>query len=194
MARTTTDNAEPLPDEVERLIDRKLRLMRRQAEMRLGGIKVEMGQPVKTLIVDGLDARKSKAAIHVGTLRAYRETVPQVLQITAEWAGAVWEAIEPILDRASIGQNHRGAIAGMLYSHVWRADELPWTAHWADAQHFAGTVHRAMDRYGLASDSSNPDFERQMSLYKRPRSSRGAHDTDALAKAVAREMKAQERT
>jgi hypothetical protein len=164
MARTTTGNAESLPDEVGRLIDRKLRLMRRQAEMRLGGIQVEMDQAVKTLIVDGLDAHKSKAAIHVGTLRAYRETVPQVVQITAEWPGAVWEAMEPILDRASIGRNHRRAIAGMLYSHAWRADELPWTAHWADAQHFAGTVHQVLNGYGLERDSSNPEFERLLSL------------------------------
>lgn len=164
MMGTTTDNSAPLPDEVERLIERKLRLMRRQAETRLGGIKVEMGQSMKTYIVDGLDARKSKATIHMSTLGAYRETVPKVSQITAEWPGAVWEAIEPILDRASIDQNHRGAIARILHSHAWRTDEMPWTARWADAQNFAGTVHRVMNRYGLAGDLSNSDFERQLSL------------------------------
>jgi len=164
MARTITGNSDPLPDEVERLIEGKLRLMRRQSEMRLGGIKVEMDQSVKTLIVEGLDARQSKAAIHVGTLHPYREMVQQVLEITSEWPGAVWAAIEPILDRVSINPNHRGAIAEILYSHAWRADELPWTARWADAQDFAKTVHRAMDRYGMAGDSSNTDFERHLSI------------------------------
>lgn len=164
MVGTTTGDSARLPDKFERLIERKLRLMRRRAETRLGDIKGAMNQSVKTLIVDGLDARKSQAAIHMSTLSAYREAVPALLQVTAEWPGAVWEAIEAILYRASIDHNQRGAISGILHSHAWRADELPWTARWADTQHFADTVHRTMDRYGLVRDSSNSDFGRRLSL------------------------------
>lgn len=145
MVRTRADNSAPLRDEVDRLIERKLRLMRRRTETRLGGsrpIWISQRMPISSM---SLTLVRSKAAIHISTLGTYREAVAALVQRTAEWPCAVGEAIAPILDRAFIEPNQRGAISGILYSHAWRADELPWTARWADGQHFAETVHRVMD-------------------------------------------------
>lgn len=85
MVITTTNNNDPLPDAVEHLIDRKLRLMRRQIEMRLGGVKTEMGRAVRAHVLNELDTRKSRAGIHLSTLAAYREAVVALSEITSEW-------------------------------------------------------------------------------------------------------------
>lgn len=164
MAKTTTGNLDALPDEVGRLIHRKLRLMRRQAEMRLTAINTEMGQAVQTQLQEDLKARKSTDAIYMGALAAYRGSTEAILRVTAEWPVIVWGAAKQILDHASFSTAHGENITKLLCAHIWQPDEIPWTARWADPGRFTRMVVRIMGRCGLAKDSSVAVFERQLAL------------------------------
>lgn len=137
---TTINNNECLPAEVEDLIDRRLRLMRRQEEMQLNGVKTTMWRSVATHIRAGLDSSRSNTAIPLGTLAAYRDAAERLLRVTDDWPDAVWKTIEPILDYVSITPNHGDSIARLLYIHAWPAGDVPWTASWLDAERFAEGV------------------------------------------------------
>lgn len=164
MATTTGGNSDSLPGEVEDLIDRRLRLMRRQEEIRLNEIKTAMGRSVVTHVRVGFDSNKNNAAIALSTLAAYHDAAAKILQVTEEWPDAVWGTISPVLDCVSITPRQGDAIAKLLYTHAWQPDDGPWTAHWVDADGFAGLVQRVMGRYGLPAADFSSDFERQLSL------------------------------
>lgn len=164
MGVTTIGNNGALPDEVENLIDRRLRLMRRQEEMRLSGVITAMDRAVVTHIRVGLDENKNRDAIALSTLAAYRDAAAKLLQVTEEWPDAVWKVIEPVLDCVSVAPGQGDVIAGLLYAHVWQPDDEPWMVRWLDAKRLAGLVQRVMGRYGLPATDVDSEFERQLPL------------------------------
>lgn len=153
-----------LHSEVSKLIERKLKLLRRKQTARLIGVQNKTSAQIDKSVKRGLASRKAIGALYMGALPAYKEIVAVATAVTNEWPVLTWEAIESILIKGRVGLVHNRVILDIVDKHAWAIGQRPWTMNWINSERFCDSVMRQLSRFGIHDAVALAAFETRLTF------------------------------
>ena len=140
----------PLPDDVKRLVVRKLRKLRREFDFRLVEAKNEAFASIETGIGPALRERAVCYAMTTLPLVAYRALAAKIIAEIQGLPVAVWEDTKATIESARLDAPvSRSELIGLLEDFTWRAKEANFALQFLDATQYLAAVGRSFDRRGL---------------------------------------------
>ena len=130
-----------LPEEVLNLIVRKLRHLKIEQEQRLNETKLAGYKKVNEGILENLPNGIGRGFCSL-PIAAYREIASEVIIITKDWPGLIWEKIKPILDVNSILPSYISKINDIINEFSWASTQQPFTLGYIEPKAYKESVRR----------------------------------------------------
>lgn len=154
-----------LPQDIRRVIIRKLRYQRRNIEMQCVSVNQTVYSKLCKEILADIQARKLGRSISLTSLMLYHEIVANVTTVTKEWPGTVWKTISDILEKAHVVADDSKELNAILDKFSWAEGQSPFTIALINPESFRGIVIRQAGRYGLSTDDDiSTSFNRQLGI------------------------------
>lgn len=153
-----------LPVEVRQLIERKLRLQKRELEQELVDLRQRCFSRLHKEMRECLGTGAIGRMLIAVPIEIYRELAADVLGMTSRWPLAVWEAITKVLERADIRPSDGIELNSIVDEHAWAHERAPFTLGYVSSDRFKDAVWREADRYGAGRDDMKLSLERQLDI------------------------------
>ncbi|MEX2165139.1 MAG: hypothetical protein WD823_13000 [Sulfuricaulis sp.] len=155
-------NRSVLPEEVQRLIMRKLQQRKREQEMLQVSANQTAYSKLHDEVVANIRLQRLGAAFTSVPLTAYREIVASATAITKDWPGIVWETTASILEKAQVLLRDSLVLNKIVDEFAWGIGQNPFTLSYIDPERFRGAVHREAGRYGVIQQDVMASFNSQL--------------------------------
>lgn len=153
-----------LPDEVLRLITRKLRHRQREQEKAFVSANQAAYLKLRDEVLANIRIRNYRNVLTSVPLAIYKEIVANATTMTEEWPGIVWEIIASILSTAQVVPRDGLVLNKIVDEFAWVIDQNPFTLSYVDPGRFEGVVRREASRYGVNYQDDLAFFNSQMGL------------------------------
>lgn len=155
-------NSPAIPEEVQRLITRKLRHLQREQKELLASTNQTAYSKLHDEVVANIRIRRLGRAFTSVPLAAYREVVANVMVLTKEWPGIVWETIASNLEKAQVLVRDGLVLNKIVDEFSWASGQHPFTLSYIDPERFKELVRREAGRYGVIQQDVLAEFDRQL--------------------------------
>ncbi len=141
-----------LEHDVNQLILRKLRYMKREQEKRFISSKQAVYSKLNKEIRASISSQSLERATITVPGEAYRELISSITNLTKEWPIEIWKTIETILIKSQTSNFNRTTLNTIVDQHAWKLGQEPYIVKYLNPEGFKDTVIRELRRIGLIQE------------------------------------------
>jgi|GEM_PF-4995484 len=153
-----------LPVPVRQLIDRKLRLLRKELDQTNLGILRRVQERLTSEMRERLRAGAMGKMLTSVPIDVFQEITGNAMATTQSWPMAVWQAISGLLDQAGVYPQDGVELNAIVDEHAWTMEPTPFPLEYVGAERFRNTVARVAASFGLGQDEGLAAFDRQIQI------------------------------
>lgn len=153
-----------LSEEVQSLIVRKLRHLRKEQERSLISAKQKIYIKLREDVLESIRTQRVERAFTTVPIQTYGEITNNATAITKEWPNIAWENIKPILDSIHTQPSDSLAINTIINEFTWSTSQEPYTLNYIKSEQFKENMFMEARRYGEISDAIKTDFDNRLSI------------------------------
>lgn len=151
-----------LPQEVRKLIVRKLQLRRREQEHQRAAAVQLVHSKLKKEVEAVIGTSKIARAFTSIPLAVFEELVAEAMEVTRSWPGTVWDTITSVLNKLQLGPYDAKELHAIMDESTWCKEQRPFTYPYVDADWFREVFYRLVSSYGIERVDLKKSFNFQL--------------------------------
>ncbi|TLS68641.1 hypothetical protein FEF65_02745 [Mariprofundus erugo] len=151
-----------IPDEVQNLIHRKLRFMRREEEREIQ-LSIQnnysaMQEEVQSSIVSGAVGR----AVITAPLEWFQDIAASAVCLSIQWPEKVWKTIVDLAESSGVLLHNSKEVNAIVDEYAWNIGAEPFTLGYVSPVALEELVIREVSRYGVNADDLFAALQKQL--------------------------------